>query len=59
MVEKNTEGVIIRGARMLATLPMADEIMVFPSTVIRSGQDDVPYSIAFALPVSAKALKFI
>ncbi len=59
VVEKNAEGVIIRGARMLATLPIADEIMVFPSTVIRSGQDDVPYSIAFALPVSAKGLKFI
>ena len=59
VVEKNSDGVVIRGARMLATLPMADEIMVFPSTVIRSGQDDVPYSIAFALPVSAKGLKFI
>ena len=59
VVEKNSDGVMIRGARMLATLPMADEIMVFPSTVIRSGQDDMPYSIAFALPVSAKGLKFI
>jgi 4-hydroxyphenylacetate 3-monooxygenase len=59
VVEKNSEGVVIRGARMLATLPIADEIMVFPSTVIRSGQDDTPYSIAFALPVSARGLKFI
>jgi 4-hydroxyphenylacetate 3-monooxygenase len=59
VVEKNSEGVVVRGARMLATLPIADEIMVFPSTVIRSGQDDVPYSIAFALPVSTKGLKFI
>ncbi|HEV2137460.1 MAG TPA: 4-hydroxyphenylacetate 3-monooxygenase, oxygenase component [Nitrososphaerales archaeon] len=59
VVEKTPEGVVIRGARMLATLPIADEIMVFPSTVVRSGQDDVPYSIAFALPVSTKGLKFI
>ncbi len=59
VVEKNSEGVVVRGARMLATLPIADEIMVFPSTVIRSGQDDVPYSIAFALPVDAKGLKFV
>jgi 4-hydroxyphenylacetate 3-monooxygenase len=59
VVEKKADGVVIRGARMLATLPIADEIMVFPSTVIRSGQDDVPYSIAFALPVSARGLKFI
>lgn len=59
VVEKNSEGVLIRGARMLATLPMADEILVFPSTFVRSGQDDTPYSIAFALPVSAKGLKFV
>ncbi|MBI3840939.1 MAG: 4-hydroxyphenylacetate 3-monooxygenase, oxygenase component [Thaumarchaeota archaeon] len=59
VLEKNSEGVVVRGARMLATLPMADEIIVFPSTVVRSGQDDMPYSIAFASPVSAKGLKFI
>ena len=59
VLEKTSEGVVIRGARMLATLPMADEIMVFPSTVIRSGQDDAPYSVAFAIPVSTKGLKFI
>ena len=59
VVEKNSEGVLIRGARMLATLPIADEILVFPSTVIRSGQDDMPYSVAFALPVSTKGLSFL
>jgi 4-hydroxyphenylacetate 3-monooxygenase len=59
VVEKTSEGVVIRGARMLATLPIADEIMVFPSTVVRSGQDDAPYSIAFAIPVSSRGLKFI
>jgi 4-hydroxyphenylacetate 3-monooxygenase len=59
IVEKNSEGVIIRGARMLATFPLADEILVFPSTVLRSGQDDVPYAMAFALSVSTPGLKFI
>ena len=59
VVGKSSEGVEIRGARMLATLPIADEILVFPSTVIRSGQDDVPYSIGFALPVGTKGLKFV
>jgi 4-hydroxyphenylacetate 3-monooxygenase len=59
IVEKTGEGIVIRGARMLATLPMADEILVFPSVVIRSGQDDVPYSFAFALPASARGLSFI
>ena len=59
VVEKKSEGVVVRGARMLATLPVADEILVFPSTVVRSGQDDLPYAMAFALPVGAKGLRFI
>jgi 4-hydroxyphenylacetate 3-monooxygenase len=59
VVEKNSEGVIVRGARMLATLPLADEILVFPSTVIRGTQDDMPYAFGFAIPVSTKGLKFI
>lgn len=59
VVEKNDRGVVIRGARMLATLPLADEILVFPSTVIRGTPDDMPYAIAFAIPCSTKGLKFI
>lgn len=59
IVEKTSEGVVIRGARMLATLPLADEILVFPSTVLKSGQDDAPYAMAFALPVDTPGLKFI
>ena len=36
IVEETGEGIVIRGARMLATLgPIADEIMVFPSTVLQ------------------------
>jgi 4-hydroxyphenylacetate 3-monooxygenase len=59
IVEKNDEGILIRGARMLATLPLADEILVFPSTVIRGTPEDMPYAFAFGLPCSAKGLKFI
>ena len=58
IVNKNDDGVTIRGARMLATLPLADEIMVFPSTVIRGTQEDMPYAFATALPLSTKGLKF-
>jgi 4-hydroxyphenylacetate 3-monooxygenase len=59
VVDKNDEGVTIRGARMLATLPLADEIMVFPSTVIKGTRDDMPYAFAIAIPTSMKGLKFI
>lgn len=59
VVEKRQDGILVRGARMLATFPLADEIIVFPSTVLKSGVEDRPYAMAFALPVDTKGLKFI
>ncbi|NMP21124.1 4-hydroxyphenylacetate 3-monooxygenase, oxygenase component [Sulfobacillus harzensis] len=59
VVEKRDDGVVIRGARMLATLPVADEILVFPSTVIRNTEEDRPYAFAFALPLSTPGLRLI
>ncbi len=59
VLEKNDEGIVIRGARMLATLPLADEILVFPSTVIRGTAEDMPYAFAFGIPVATKGLKFL
>lgn len=57
--EETDAGLVIRGARMLATLPMADEIMVFPSTLLKSQADDAPYAFGLAIPTNAPGLKFI
>jgi 4-hydroxyphenylacetate 3-monooxygenase len=61
IVEENGEGIVIRGARMLATLaPFADEIMVFPSTVLRHGGPNVErYAFAFAIPCNTPGLRFL
>ncbi|ACV57398.1 4-hydroxyphenylacetate 3-monooxygenase, oxygenase component [Alicyclobacillus acidocaldarius] len=60
VVEKNRRGVVIRGARLLATQgPIADEILVFPSTVLRNTEEDAPYSFAFAIPSSTPGLRYI
>ncbi len=61
IVEQNDRGIIIRGARMLATLaPFADEIAVFPSTVLKQGGPDVErYSFAFAIPCNTPGLRFL
>jgi len=59
VVKETDGGVVIRGARMLATLPIADEIMVFPSTLLRGAQEDRPYAFAFAIPCGIPGLKFI
>jgi len=57
--EETDKGVIIKGARMLATLPMADELLVFPSTLLKNTDDDAPYAFAFGIPSATKGLKFI
>jgi 4-hydroxyphenylacetate 3-monooxygenase len=45
---------------MLATIaPFSDEMLVFPSTVLRGTPEDKPYSYAFAVPTDAKGLRFI
>src|ERR1700722_18584574 len=60
IVREDDNGIVVRGARMLATIgPFADELLVFPSTVLRGTPEDKPYSFAFAVPVDAPGLRFI
>lgn len=60
VVRETDGGIIIRGARMLATLgPLADEIQVFPSTVVRTGPEDAPYAFGFVIPCWTAGLKFL
>ena len=58
VVRETSDGIIVRGARMLATLPISDEILIFPSTVLQRGDDMVPYAMAFALPNDTEGLIF-
>ena len=57
--EETDAGLVIKGARMLATLPISDAIMVFPSTLLKNPEEDAPYSFAFYLPNATPGLKFI
>lgn len=60
VVEEEDDGVVIRGARMLATIaPIADELLVFPSTVLRGTPEDAPYSFAFAIQNDAPGLRYL
>jgi 4-hydroxyphenylacetate 3-monooxygenase len=58
VVEEREDGVVVRGARMMATLPIADEILVFPSTVLKENADKSRYAMGFALPTNAPGLSF-
>lgn len=57
--EETDAGIVIRGCRMLATLPISDEIMVFPSTVLKSPEEDAPYAFGFCIPNNTPGLRFI
>ena len=50
----------MNGARLLATLgPFADEIEVFPSTVLRGSEENKPFAFAFAIPIATPGLKLL
>jgi len=58
VVEETKEGLVVRGAKMLATHgPTADELLVYPQPGIREGEER--YVLAFGIPCATKGLKFI
>ena len=60
IVDENADGMVVRGARILATLgPLADEIMVFPSTVLKAASDTKSFAFAFTIPCATPGMKFI
>ena len=60
IIEEHDGGIVISGARMLATIaPIADELLVFPSTVLRGTPEDEPFSFAFAIQNDAPGLRYL
>ena len=60
VVEENAKGIVVNGARLLATLgPSAHEIEVFPSTLLKASEENIPYAFAFTLPVDTRGLRLI
>ena len=60
IVDENADGMVVRGARILATLgALADEIMVFPSTVLKAASDTNSFAFAFTIPCGTQGMKFI
>lgn len=60
VVEKNSDGVVVRGCRLLATLGgVTDELVIFPSTLNKVPAQDNPYAFAAAIPNNTPGLKFV
>lgn len=59
VVEERGGGIVVRGARMLATNgPIADELLVFPSSSLRRAPEDAPFAFAFAIPNDTPGLSY-
>ena len=60
LVDRSHEGIIVSGARMLATLgPLSEELLVLPSTLLSEEPGAQPFALAFAINCNAKGLKFL
>ncbi len=60
VVRETDRGLIVRGARLLATLgPLSDEIAVFPSTVLKVTPASRPFALAFAIPSATPGMKYL
>jgi 4-hydroxyphenylacetate 3-monooxygenase len=56
IVRRSAEGVVVRGARVLATLgPFADELFVYPGQPLPKDADRA-YALAFSVPMATKGL---
>ena len=60
VVKETDAGIVVNGARVLATLPIADEIAVYParSHLLPAGAAGTT-SFAFAIPCNTPGLKFL
>ncbi|MGE0859827.1 MAG: 4-hydroxyphenylacetate 3-monooxygenase, oxygenase component [Gammaproteobacteria bacterium] len=60
IVKETDAGIVVNGARLLATLgPHADEIEVFPSTLLTAAPENLPFAFAFALPVATAGIRLL
>jgi 4-hydroxyphenylacetate 3-monooxygenase len=60
MVRETDAGIVVRGARVLATLgPLSDEIAVYSPRLGRMGEGHSPYALNFALPCGTPGLRFL
>jgi anthranilate 3-monooxygenase (FAD)/4-hydroxyphenylacetate 3-monooxygenase len=58
VVDETPDGLVVHGARMLATLaPVADEVLIYNLPGLRPG--DEAHAMVFALPIDAPGIKLI
>lgn len=60
VVKETDSGIVVRGARVLATLgPFADEIGVYSPRAAQHGEGHSPFVMSFAVPCGTPGLRFL
>jgi 4-hydroxyphenylacetate 3-monooxygenase len=60
VVRETDAGIVVRGARILATLaPLADEIAVYSPRLAQLDQPHSPFAVNFAIPCGTPGLRFL
>jgi 4-hydroxyphenylacetate 3-monooxygenase len=60
VIRETSAGIVVRGARILATLaPLSDEIAVYSPRLARHSEDHSPFAVNFSIPCATKGLKFL
>ena len=60
VVKETSAGIVVRGARVLATLgPLADEIAVYSPRVAQHLEQYSPFALNFAIPCDTPGLRFL
>ena len=57
IVKKTKDGYIVRGARYATLAPFANEILVYPSYMLKEDEDE--FAIWFALPMNTKGMRIV
>ncbi|HET7881574.1 MAG TPA: 4-hydroxyphenylacetate 3-monooxygenase, oxygenase component [Acetobacteraceae bacterium] len=59
-IRETSNGLVVRGARVLATLgPISDEIAVYSPRLGQHTTDHSPFALAFAIPCGTPGLRFL
>jgi 4-hydroxyphenylacetate 3-monooxygenase len=60
VVRESDAGIVVRGARILATLgPLSDEIAVYSPRLARLAEGHSPYALNFAIPCGTPGVQFL
>jgi 4-hydroxyphenylacetate 3-monooxygenase len=60
VVRETDAGIVVRGARILATLgPLSDEIAVYSPRLAQLAEGHSPYALNFAIPCGTPGVKFL